>query len=139
MAKKQHKPGRNAPCPCGSGKKSKACCLKSPSQSPTGSPSIPQNHWILEEDTLDLLSNAIVDLIDQGNLDEAERRAIDLRKRHPEVIDGIERLAMVAEARGDRQHAADLYRQVVTFVDSHEGFDPESRQYYVKKVAALSS
>ena len=45
---------------------------------------------------------------------------------------------MVAEARGDRQRAADLYRQAVTYVDANDGFDPQARQYYVDKLAELA-
>jgi hypothetical protein len=139
MAKNQRKLQRNAPCPCGSGKKYKNCCAKAKTQPPSVLTNTTQEGWVMVEDDLDRLSNSIVDLIHQGKLDEAERRAIELRDQYPEVIDGIERLAMVAEARGDRSRAADLYRQAVAYVDSHDGFEPEARQYYVDKLAELSA
>jgi hypothetical protein len=139
MAKNQRKLERNAPCPCGSGKKFKNCCAKTKTQPPSVVHPGSQDGWVMVEDELDRLSNSIVDLIHQGKLDEAERRATELQDQHPEIIDGIERLAMVAEARGDRPRAADLYRQAVAYVDSNHGFDPEARQYYVDKLAEFSA
>ena len=139
MAKNLRKLQRNAPCPCGSGKKYKNCCAKAKAPPPSTASPASQDGWVVVEDDLDRLSNSIVDLIHQGQLDEAERRATELRDQYPDVIDGIERLAMVAEARGNRSRAADLYRQAVAFVDTNEGFDPEARQYYADKLAELST
>ena len=139
MAKNLRKLQRNAPCPCGSGKKYKNCCAKAKAPPPSTASPASQDGWVVVEDDLDRLSNSIVDLIHQGQLDEAERRATELRDQYPDVIDGIERLAMVAEARGDRSRAANLYRQAVAFVDANEGFDPEARQYYADKLAELST
>src|SRR3989304_7822400 len=115
MAKNLRKLQRNAPCPCGSGKKYKNCCAKAKAPPPTAASPASQDGWVVVEDDLDRLSNCVVDLIDQGKLDEAERRATELRDQHPDVIDGIERLAMVAAPRGHRSRAADLYRQAVAF------------------------
>ena len=139
MAKNLRKLQRNAPCPCGSGKKFKNCCAKAKAPPPSTASPAGQDGWVVVEDDLDRLSNSIVDLIHQGQLDEAERRATELRDQYPDVIDGIERLAMVAEARGDRSRAANLYRQAVAFVDANEGFDPEARHYYADKLAELST
>jgi hypothetical protein len=36
-------------------------------------------------------SNAVIDLIDAGKLDEAEQAARELLTRHPEVHDGYDR------------------------------------------------
>jgi tetratricopeptide (TPR) repeat protein len=57
-------------------------------------------------------SNAAVDLVRAGKLDEAEQAARDLLVRFPEVHDGYDRLGMVYEARGDNMQAAHYYRQV---------------------------
>jgi len=66
------------------------------------------------------------DRVHAGRLDEAEAAARDLLARYPEVFDGLERLGMVYEARGDRKQAADYYRQAVAFILEHpEGFDGE--------------
>ena len=55
--------GRNEPCPCGSGKKYKKCCLNT-SKSPIGGTFIYTD--------LDNLSNQVVDLIQDKKFDEAE-------------------------------------------------------------------
>jgi len=119
--------GRNQPCPCGSGKKYKRCCLARDAAraSETLRTLAADTAWD-EDDDLDAVSNAVVDLIRAGRLDEAEAAARDLLVRYPEVVDGLERLAMVYEARGDRKRAADYYRQAVRFILEHpEGFDGE--------------
>ena len=61
-------------------------------------------------------SNAAVDLVHAGKLDEAEQAARDLLVRFPEVHDGYDRLGMVYEARGDNKQAARYYRQALEFI-----------------------
>jgi len=109
------KSGRNDPCPCGSGKKFKKCCLGQ-NQKDEG--------WIYTE--LDQLSNKVVPLIKQGRLDEAEEACQKLQSTYPDQIDGIHRLAEVYEARGDRKKAAEYYRKAAEFARTAEGFDEES-------------
>src|SRR5438309_1261907 len=94
--------GRNQPCPCGSGKKYKRCCLARDAAraAETRRAPAPDAAWD-EDDDLDAASNAVVDLIHAGRLDDAEAAARDLLVRYPEVFDGLERLGMVYEARGD--------------------------------------
>src|SRR5207344_1674236 len=73
---------------------------------------------------LDAASNAVVDLVHAGRLDEAEQAARELLIRYPEVHDGYDRLGMVHEARGQFREAADCYRKVVEFARAHaEGYD----------------
>ena len=118
--------GRNQPCPCGSSKKYKRCCLaRDEARAAETRRALTTAAWD-EDDDLDTASNAVVDLIHAGRLDEAEAAARDLLVRYPEVVDGLERLGMVFEARGDRRRAADYYRQAVAFILEHpEGFDGE--------------
>jgi pimeloyl-ACP methyl ester carboxylesterase len=63
-------------------------------------------------------SNAIVDMVHDGKLDEAEQAARDFLVRFAEVHDGYDRLGMVYEARRDNKQAANCYRQVIDFVQS---------------------
>ncbi|MBC7945485.1 MAG: hypothetical protein H7X91_09560 [Burkholderiales bacterium] len=63
------------------------------------------------DDELDTASNAVVDLVHAGRLDEAEQAARDLLVQYPEVHDGYDRLGMVYQARGENQKAADSYRK----------------------------
>ena len=54
--------GRNAPCPCGSGKKYKKCCLLNQDGRPKSVPPIKYRAVYTE---LDQLSNSVVDLINK--------------------------------------------------------------------------
>ena len=138
--------GRNDPCPCGSGKKYKHCCLDK-DRAAELAPAVGQrvalqaqqaNHLALRQDyqeellesqaalkeaqALDAASNAVVDLVHAGRLDEAEQAARELLTRYPEVHDGHDRLGMVHEARGQFREAADCYREVIEFTRA----DPEN-------------
>ena len=70
-------------------------------------------------------SNAVIDLVHEGKLDEAEQAARALLEHYPEVHDGYDRLGMVYEARGEKKAAADCYRKVIEFVRAHpEHYEP---------------
>lgn len=144
--------GRNDPCPCGSGKKYKRCCLqKDEAAEPAAlaattvaaTPrSVPKTmvypDFDDDEDDLTPASNAVVDLVRAGKLDEAEVAARDLLVRFPEVHDGYYRLAMIYEARGDHQQAADYYRKVIDFIRQHpDQYDPEFEDVFRKRVDKL--
>jgi len=136
------KPGRNDPCPCGSGKKYKKCCLANQEAAEreqlaeaearrTESAAANRLHLqemraaiaerlsgVLDadEDALTIASNAAADLVRAGKLDEAEKAANDLLVQFPDVHDGYDRLGMVHEARGDNIQAAECYRKVIAFI-----------------------
>jgi len=77
-----------------------------------------------EAQALDATSNAVVDLVHAGRLDEAEQAARELLVRYPEVHDGYDRLGMVHEARGQFREAADCYRKVIEFTRANpEDYD----------------
>jgi len=116
---------RNDPCPCGSGKKYKKCCLllhqeSSAQQQDTGAFSLTPSFTDLDE-----LSNSVVDLIEAGRLDEAEAVCHELLTRYPDQIDGTERLAAVYEDRGEKKMAAQYYRKAAQFAQGSSGFDQE--------------
>lgn len=131
---------RNAPCPCGSGKKYKKCCLqKDEAQSINQRASLDSssNKFVEAFDDLDNLSNSVVDLIDEGKLDEAEQACVELLNRYPDYIDGLERFALVYEARGDSQKAIEYYKKSADFARENEGFDPEYVKWAMDKVKEL--
>jgi tetratricopeptide (TPR) repeat protein len=139
-------PGRNDPCPCGSGQKYKQCCREKDRAAQAVADRVratqererPQAA-LRESQELDAASNAVVDLIEAGRLDEAEQAARRLLEDYPEVPDGHERLGMVYEARGDRTRAAESYRAVLQRVQAEpESFDPDYRQFLREKLAELS-
>src|ERR1700712_2963175 len=105
--------GRNDLCHCGSGKKYKKCCLAGdeaaaraaraarPAQqaaTPARRPSVAnyfQEHD--ESDELTEASNAVVDMVQAGNLDAAEQAAHELRARFPDVHDSYDPLGLVRQ------------------------------------------
>jgi tetratricopeptide (TPR) repeat protein len=151
--------GRNDPCPCGSGNKYKRCCLAKDEEvertalaAATAPPSRQLSSVAAEiadrlaaaaaaddaADQLWNLSNAAVDLVNEGKLDQAEQAAHDLLKRFPDVHDGWDRLGMVHEARGDHRQAADCYRKVIDVIRAHpEDYDPGFEAVFRKLVDRL--
>ena len=140
--------GRNDPCACGSGKKYKKCCMASdeaaaraarPAAVAARQPALA--NCVQEHDELDELteaSNAVVDLVQAGNLDAAEQGARDLLARFPDVHDGYDRLGMVCEARGDRRQAADYSRRAITVIRSHpDAYDPAFEAVFQKLIDRL--
>lgn len=128
---------RNAPCPCGSGKKYKKCCL--PLQDGKRQPSTPKKQFIAVYTDLDKLSNSVVDLIEENKLDEAEAISRRLLADYPDQIDGLNRLAQVYEAREDKSKAANYYRKAADFAKSMAGFDQESVDWYLSQVSRMKS
>ena len=157
------KPGRNDRCPCGSGKKYKACCLTrdeaaerqelAKAQAGRDERAAEKRQGLREvretmlaklsgseepDDDLDAASNAVLALIGAGKLDEAETAARDLLVRYPQVPDGWDRLGMVHEKRGETRQAANCYRQLIAFVRQHpDDFDAEIADDYTARVAKL--
>jgi tetratricopeptide (TPR) repeat protein len=130
--------GRNQPCPCGSGKKYKKCCLYLHERS-----SSQQNPAIVysmdDIDELDRLSNSVVDLISEKHLDEAEEICHQLLSNYPDQIDGIDRLAEVYAAKGDKKRAAEYYRKAADFAQNNPGFDPQTIDWYLSQARDLES
>ena len=150
------KTGRNDPCPCGSGQKYKRCCLPrdtaaaaepaatdraAAARAREAERSTPPPPAIgAEDDGLDAASNGVIDLIDAGRLDAAEQAAHELLTNYPDVHDGLERLAMVHEARGDRARAAEYYRKAADFVHAHaDQYGLKMEIYLRRRVTELES
>ena len=137
------KPGRNDRCPCGSGKKYKQCCLAKDEAGLRAFKdtlaSLVQVDGPMEgDDPLMDQSNAVVDLVHAGRLEEAEAAARALLARYPDVHDGWDRLGFVHEKRGENHQAAECYRKVVDFLRENSGYaDAEVAEHYAKLVAKL--
>lgn len=146
------KSGRNDPCPCGSGKKYKRCCLGADEEAERARfaereatnrrPGL-TGYSLGEEDCARELaeaSNAVVDMVQAGNLDEAERAAHDLLANYPDVHDGYDRLGMVYEARGDRARAAEYYRQALALVRKYpDDYEPQVEELYLKLIERVEA
>ena len=130
------KPGRNDPCPCGSGKKYKKCCLpndermKLADEHPASqeratvrkfnvqylkdalADRLAQQWYAHGDDEIAVASHVVVELVQAGNLEDAETAARDLITRYPDEPDGWDCLGIVHEARGENRQAADCYRKM---------------------------
>jgi tetratricopeptide (TPR) repeat protein len=160
------KPGRNDPCHCGSGKKYKKCCQPKEQaaegeviakaqaaraereadrrleQKVAKTAALEHFHEMADADEelqeLTTASNAAVDLVNAGKLEEAEAAARELIARYPEVHDGWDRLGMMYEAKGDNKAAADCYRKALAIIrERPQQYDPEFAQVFVDLVAKL--
>jgi tetratricopeptide (TPR) repeat protein len=158
------KPGRNDPCPCGSGNKYKKCCLAKEeavareqlAKTEARRAETAAAHRLhlrevkaaiaarlsgaedADEDELTIASNAAAELVRVGKLDEAEQAARDLLVRFPDVHDGYDRLGMVYEARGDNRQAADCYRKVIAFIRQRpDDYEPGFEDVFAKLVDRL--
>jgi tetratricopeptide (TPR) repeat protein len=143
--------GRNDLCPCNSGKKYKKCCMASDEAAARAAPpaqlaAVPARRPSLgsrlqehdERGELTEASNAVVDMVQAGNLDAAEQAAHDLLARFPDVHDGYDRLGMVCEARGDHRQAADYYRKAIDVIRNHpDNYDPKFEAVFQKLIDRL--
>lgn len=120
------KPGRNEPCPCGSGRKFKKCCLHLHTPEPSAG-----STFIYTD--LDDLSNQVYALIQQEKYDEANEVCQKLLKQYPEQIDGLHRSAELFEAMGDHGKAATFYEQAAQFAEQADGFEKKSVEYFRDK------
>lgn len=139
---------RNAPCPCGSGKKYKRCCLPRDQEAaaqrrveaaPEKPPSLPPM-VAFDDDNFDQLSNSVVDLIKEGRLDDAEEACRQLKREFPDAIDWIERTGAVHEARGETDKAIDYYRRCLQYIDDNpDYFEEASKDWYRRSIKRLES
>src|SRR5262245_10104874 len=87
---------------------------------------------------LEELSNGVLEHIEGGDLDTAERMCAELKQRFPDQIDGIERSAALYEARGQIDRAIECYRQCLVHIERHPAdFDPDGRAHYRQEMDRL--
>ena len=132
------KTGRNTPCPCGSGKKYKRCCLGRKNAIKPATADMPLRFIPVYTD-LDKLSNSVVDLVRENQLDKAEEVCRKLLKEYPDQVDGIERLAHVYEARGQKKKAIEYYRKAAEFAGTHEDFDQVIIDFYLSEAKRIEA
>jgi tetratricopeptide (TPR) repeat protein len=137
---------RNTPCPCGSGKKYKKCCLGINEVNANKAKNTILTLDAIQKDIdeacmeceeLDNLSNSVLDLIKDGRFDDAEKTCIELLNHFPDQVDGLERFAMVFEARGENEKAIEYYKKTAKFARSKKGFDPQFVNWALDKAKEL--
>jgi hypothetical protein len=91
-----------------------------------------------ELDYLDRLSNGVLDLIEAGRLDDAQRACEELKTRFPDQMDWMERTAALHEARGEIVQAIAHYDLCIAYIRKYrDDFDPDSEEWYREKIALL--
>ncbi len=149
-------PARNAPCPCGSGKKYKKCCLaqdqNAADQERRAFREAQQAHREAEQkklekyqaeakafdeyiDALNTLSNRANDLTRSNQWDEAETCCRRLLERFPKEIDGHHRSYEYYKARGDFARARSHAQAALQIVEHSDGFDPHFPATLKKDIA----
>jgi tetratricopeptide (TPR) repeat protein len=148
-----NKIGRNAPCPCGSGKKHKRCCgrpkpYQPPGTSAAGSdePSLSLQDLVdmfsfTDGDDLDELSNQVVDHVHNGDIAAAEAVWEKLNEKYPDEIDPLDRKAIILEAKGEFRRAAEYYRKTAEYARAHkdDGFEEEGIEHFMAKARELEA
>lgn len=139
------KVGRNFPCPCGSGKKFKRCCLDKKDSNITSSVdlternnSIKLGEWS-DIENLDEWSNNSLNLIKEGKLEEAEIITKKLLQDFPELHDGWERMAMIYEVRKDYIKAEECYMKADHIVMNSDGYENEFADFLKGKAKKMRS
>ena len=67
-------------------------------------------------DDLNDLSNSVLGLIRERRFDEALAVCQRLLTDYPNVVDGLDRSALVHSALGDHANAAEFYRKAIEFI-----------------------
>ena len=129
---------RNAPCPCGSGKKYKKCCLGSKEENDFMEPAASMVKPGLDD--LDELSNRANDLIRGRKWEEAQEVCQSLRALFPDEIDADDRLAQLHQAQGKYSQALTFAQAALAKALQHpEKFDPELVTDLEDQVAFIQS
>ena len=138
---------RNEPCPCGSGKKYKKCCLvqdESMVAEKRSEQAEAHRRWREDMEQVDLrieelidLSNKANDLIRAEQWSEAEVACRQLQEQFPDEIDGDHRFYEYYKARGDFREAKKHAQATLAMVESHEGFDPQFPEEIKEDIAAF--
>jgi predicted O-linked N-acetylglucosamine transferase (SPINDLY family) len=109
--------GRNDPCPCGSGKKYKKCCMGKPSASRvfTTQTTKPSGHNLNATNVAppsELLMRAVA-LHQAGRLDEAGAIYQELLRRNPEDSHALHYLGLIALQQGRYPDAVNLIERAI--------------------------
>jgi len=145
------KPGRNDPCPCGSGNKYKKCCLAKEeavareqlvkAQAPRDTLRRDQRAAANRLQVTELTA-AVAARLARAEEEDAYEDALDIASNA--VVDLVraakldEAEAAAHEARGDSRQAADCYRKVIAFIRDHpDDYEPSFEEVFVKLVDRL--
>jgi hypothetical protein len=137
--------GRNDPCPCGSGKKNKRCCLPTSAGSAieTAPPPEPRSARPFHEscdccvERLNERADEVLDVLLAGRVDEAEALGHAFIRDFPGQAEGLDLLSMIFEERGHRERALDLLRQASDIAHANDDYDDETRSLMRQRINEL--
>lgn len=137
--------GRNDPCPCGSGKKNKRCCLLTSAVSiaetatppAVGSPRPFHEFCDCCIERLDDRADEVLDVLLAGRVDEAEALCHAFIRDFPGQAEGLDLLSMIFEERGHRERALDLLRQASDIAHANDDYDDETRSIMRQRINEL--
>lgn len=148
------KPGRNDPCPCGSGKKYKKCCLSAVEQAKTSELRQKRQEGVIdslkgqieaevyaEGARIAELSNKALTLLEEKRFEEALSIGKELMDGYPDLVNGYELSAIARAGRGDYAEAVGLYRRALELSErpeQRELYDDEVRADFRRKIEELS-
>ena len=149
---------RNQPCPCGSGKKYKKCCLSQDqkaaaeqNQQVRGNSTTDNSDYINNDsytfiddslleycDTFVVISNQAVGLIDDKKWKEAEACCKQLLEEFPKEIDGHWRTYEYHQARKEYRQAKQHAQTLLEMLEEREGFDPSFQKDIQKDIETFT-
>jgi hypothetical protein len=135
--------GRNEPCPCGSGKKHKRCCLgvpvaTEPARTNAGAPTEPHQEMCpCCIDELNERADHVLEVLLDGRADEAEGLCHAFIRDFPGEAEGIDLLSMIFEQRGQRERALALLRQASDIAHANPDYDAETRSLMRERISEL--
>jgi hypothetical protein len=144
--------GRNDPCPCGSGKKYKNCCLEKDEASrrlerqasnAALNAEVQREYEEFQEfeelvdrgERSDRVAGVIWELIQGGHFDAAEQATHKYIDHFPDSPVGYDLMAYICEGRGEVLAAAQWLRKVIEFMRSRpEMFSPKDEAPFQKRI-----
>ena len=158
------KPGRNDRCPCGSGKKYKACCLPRDEAAErerlaaeqAGREARAEARRLEQREARDAIAadfaasadlrdldetvDAALRFVEEGKLEELETAARHILERYPDIPDGWEFLGHVHDKRSENREAVACYRRALEIIGrAPDDFDPEYAQRFEDRIARTRS
>jgi hypothetical protein len=145
--------GRNDACPCGSGKKSKKCCLVAegapppsvaeaiaPAQTGPVCLSCGKHEDDASDDEIDEINDRADHILDEllgGRLDVAEVLCHDFLEDFPRDAEGHDLLSMICEKRGNTDRALELLRRASAIAHARSDYDAETRRHMRERIKEL--
>src|SRR5471032_537955 len=120
--------GRNDPCPCGSGKKYKQCCMQQDQSRAAGAQSVARQAALQVPGAL----NAALAHHNAGRLAEAEAIYRQILQAEPNNPEALHLLGLIANRTGNRQFAVELIGKAIAA-------NPSNPMYYSNLGLALQA